>query len=211
MSTPPHDVTELLHAWGGGDLDARERVVALVYEELRRRAAAHLRRERQGHTMQPTALVHEAWLRLVGPRAGGTDASLQTADGPTGPTPDARAGWESERHFLSVAARAMRNILVDHARARAAKKREGRVEASCLDELVGTFELRSLDLIELDQALARLQELDPELARLVELRFFAGLSIAETARALGVSTPTVERGWRSARAWLRRELPDAST
>ena len=144
--------------------------------------------ERTGHTLQPTALVHEAFLRLV----------------PEGGAPQ----LEGRAHFLRVAARAMRRILVDHARARDADKRGGGRRPVALDDVLEAFAERDLDVLELSDAVEKLGAVDPELARLVELRFFAGLTIAETAAALGVSTPTVERHWRVARLWLARELGD---
>jgi RNA polymerase sigma factor (TIGR02999 family) len=190
-----HGVTELLRAWGAGDAQASESLVRLVYAELRRQAQLVLRREDEGHTLQPTALVHEAWLRL-------------------GDQPDAR--WESRSQFFAIAAQMMRRVLIDHARARHAFKRGGAGVQVSLGE--GDFAGESaatsaqgapidpLDVIALDDALTRLAVLDPQKARLVELRYFAGLSIPETAAALGVSTATIGREWAIARMWLRREL-----
>jgi len=185
VSTPTHDVTQLLHAWGQGDLDARERVVALVYEELRRRAAAHLRRERQGHTLQPTALVHEAYLRLVDQR---------------------QAGWQNRAQFLAVASQMMRRILIDRARARKRAKRLGEREQVSLDHVDLAVHPRAIDILDLDRALTRLEALDPRKSRIAELRFFGGLSLEETGHVLDVSPATVERDWQGARAWLFREL-----
>ena len=191
-SSPSHAVTELLRAWGAGDAQASESLVRLVYAELRRQAELALRRENQGHTLQPTALVHEAWLRL-------------------GDQQDAR--WESRTQFFAIAAQMMRRVLLDHARARHALKRGGAGVQVSLSEgnLVGahpgnTQPMDELDVIALDDALSRLAHLDAQKARLVELRYFAGLSIPETAAALGVSTATVTREWAIARMWLRREL-----
>ena len=194
--TPTEGVTRLLRAWGAGDVQASESLVRLVYAELHRQAQLALRRERDGHTLQPTALVHEAWLRL-GDQHG--------------------AHWESRSQFFAIAAQMMRRVLLDHARARHALKRGGAGLQVSLSE--GDFfgaESRAasarsepidpLDIIVLDEALARLAELDPQKARLVELRYFAGLSIPETAAVLGVSTATVGREWAIARMWLRREL-----
>ncbi|MGH7602422.1 MAG: sigma-70 family RNA polymerase sigma factor [Gemmatimonadaceae bacterium] len=189
-------VTELLRAWGAGDAQASESLVRLVYEELRRQARLALRRENEGHTLQPTALVHEAWLRL-------------------GDQHDAR--WESRSQFFAIAAQMMRRVLLDHARARHALKRGGAgLQVSLGDGDFFTAESRAssaqaapidpLDIILLDEALSRLAVLDPQKARLVELRYFAGLSIPETAAALGISTATVGREWAIARMWLRREL-----
>lgn len=191
-----HAVTELLRAWGAGDAEACEVLAPLVYAELRRQAQIALRRESTGHTLQTTALVHEAWLRL--------DAQH-----------DAR--WESRTQFFAVAAQMMRRVLVDHARARGARKRGGAAEQVTLgavDRASGAAggaagrqaSLDPVDLLALDDALARLATLDPQKARLVELRYFAGLSIPEVAEALGISPATVGREWAVARAWLRREL-----
>ena len=189
-------VTELLRAWGAGDAQASESLVRLVYAELRRQAQLALRRENEGHTLQPTALVHEAWLRL-GDQHG--------------------ARWESRSQFFAIAARMMRRVLLDHARARHAVKRGGAgLQVSLGDGDFFGAEPRArsaratpidpLDIIVLDEALARLAVLDPQKARLVELRYFAGFSIPETAAALGTSTATVGREWAIARMWLRREL-----
>ena len=189
-------VTELLRAWGAGDAHASDSLVRLVYAELRRQARLALRRERDGHTLQPTALVHEAWLRL-------------------GDQHDAQ--WESRAQFFAIAAQTMRRVLLDHARARHAAKRGGgavQVTLGGADEGSagrgarqdeGTA-LDAVDVIALDDALARLAELDPQKARLVDLRYFAGLSIPEAAEVLGVSTATLGREWAVARMWLRREL-----
>jgi RNA polymerase sigma factor (TIGR02999 family) len=185
-ATNAHAVTELLHAWSGGDARASEALVPLVYEELRRQARRALRREGEGHTLQATALVHEAWLRLDGQH-------------------DAR--WESRTQFLAVAAQMMRRVLVDHARTRRALKRGGgEVQVTLGDAVNAVAASNSVDVIALDDALARLAILDPRKARLVELRYFAGLSIPEAAATLGVSLATVGREWAVARMWLRREL-----
>ena len=182
----PHAVTELLAAWGAGDAGASNALVPLVYEELRRQARRALRREGEGHTLQATALVHEAWLRLDGQR-------------------DAR--WESRSQFLAVAAQTMRRVLVDHARARNALKRgAGDVQITLGDAGAVPHSADAMDVLALDDALARLAVMDPRKARLVELRYFAGLSIPEAAAALGVSQATVIRDWAVARMWLRREL-----
>lgn len=186
-----HAITELLQAWGEGDAKAHERLAPLVYEELRRQARRALRREGEGHTLQPTALVHEAWLRLDDQH-------------------DAR--WQSRSQFFAVAAQMMRRVLVDHARTHRAQKRGGeavQVTLGAVDRDGSRREgtpLDEVDLLALDAALARLAELDPRKAQLVELRYFAGLSIPETAAALGVSAATIGREWAVARMWLRREL-----
>lgn len=192
---PRHAVTELLRAWGAGDIQASESLVRLVYAELRRQAELAMRHER-GHTLQPTALVHEAWLRL-------------------GDQQDAR--WESRTQFFAIAAQMMRRVLLDHARARHALKRGGGAMQLSLGDADfsiaqsgapngGRAPIDPVDVMALDDALALLAAIDPQKARLVELRYFAGLSIPETAAALGVSTATVGREWAIARMWLRREL-----
>ena len=182
----PHEVTELLQAWGAGDARAPEALVPLVYAELRRQAKRALRREGEGHTLQATALVHEAWLRLDGQH-------------------DAR--WESRTQFLAVAAQMMRRVLVDHARTRRALKRGGGETHVTLGGASNAAALPdTVDVLALDDALARLATLDPRKARLVELRYFAGMSIPEAATALGISVATVGREWAVARMWLRREL-----
>jgi RNA polymerase sigma-70 factor, ECF subfamily len=184
-STRP-DVTGLLHAWGAGDGAALEALLPAVYDELRRQARRALRRERIGHTLQPTALVHEAYLRLV-------DQS--------------RARWENRAQFFAVAAQAMRRILVDHARTRGRAKRGGGVTPVTLaDADAPAASTTGVDALALDDALTRFAALDPRKARLVELRFFAGLSIPEAAAVIGVSEATAVREWAVARAWLRREL-----
>ena len=189
-------VTELLRAWSAGEAQPSDSLVRLVYAELRRQAERVMRREDEGHTLQPTALVHEAWLRL-------------------GDQHDVR--WESRSQFFAIAAQMMRRVLLDHARARHALKRGAAGAQVSLGE--GDFfagksgaasaqgeAIDPLDVIALDDALARLAVLDPQKARLVELRYFAGLSIPETAAALGVSTATIGREWAIARMWLRRDL-----
>jgi RNA polymerase sigma-70 factor (ECF subfamily) len=182
-------VTAALSEWGRGDAGAAERLLELIYPELHRIAERQMRRERAGHTLQPTALVHEAYLKLV-------DQS--------------HVDWRNRAHFLGVAAQAMRRLLVDHARGRDRDKRGGGATLLDLDSAAGETGLavpgRSVDLLALDQALERLAALDPAQARLVELRFFGGLSVEEAAEALGVSTATVGRDFRSARAFLAREL-----
>ena len=185
MSTSPHDVTRLLVSWSNGDQQALDQLTPLVYAELRRLAARYLRRERSDHTLQSTALVHEAFLRLVDQR-------------------DVR--WQNRAHFFGVAAQIIRRILVDYARARQTAKRGSEPCKLSLDEAIGTAERRDMDLIALDDALEGLAKIDPQQSRIVELRFFAGLSIEETAEVLGVSRATVNRDWVTAKAWLFREL-----
>jgi len=177
-------VTALLLAWGRGDLAARDRVVEVVYRELRQRAAAHLRRERAGHILQPTALVHEAYLRLV----------------------DQRTPFQNRAHFFGVASQMMRRILVDRARARRTPKRSGQWARVTLDDALQQAPGVDIDVLDLDAALTRLAQFDPRRSQLAELRFFAGLSLDESASAVGISRATAERDWQAARAWLFKEL-----
>lgn len=180
----PESVTALLQAWNAGDDEAGRRLIPLVYSELRRRAGGYLRRERPGHTLQPTALVHEAYLRLVG---------LQ-------------GHWRSRSQFFGVASNLMRRILVDHARRRRAAKRDAvRV---VFDEAVQPAAEPELDLVRLDEALLELSALDARQGRLVELRYFGGLTLDEAAELLGVSVATVKRDWTLARAWLYDRLKE---
>ncbi len=178
------EMTELLEAAGAGTPGALERALPLVYDELRQLADRYLRAERPDHTLQTTALVHEAYLRLV-----------------SGP----ELSWESRRHFFGIAAQAMRQILVDHARSRGAKKRSRGRQVTLDDETVAAAPGPD-DILGVDDALHRLAEQSPRAARIVELRYFAGLSIEQTAETLDVSIATVKRDWLSARAWLQREL-----
>lgn len=184
------NVTVLLERAGSGDAAATNELVPLVYDELRRLAAQHLSRERPDHTLQPTALVHEAYLRLVGSR----DVT-----------------WENRAHFFGAAAIAIRRILTDHARARGSAKRGGGVGRTRLDEVSIAAPEAGVDLISLDEALDRLAATDPQMAKVVELRFFGGMSAEETAFALGISPSTVARDWQFARVWLRRELSRGET
>jgi RNA polymerase sigma factor (TIGR02999 family) len=178
-------VTELLSSWRNGDEEAGEAALALVYGELRRIAKDCFRGEAIGHTLQPTALVHEVYLRLMG-----------------GPTPDIT----TRSHLIGVAARLMRQILVNYAHRRQAACRGGGRPRIALEPALALFEDRCVDLVALDEALEELTEFDPRQARVVELRFFGGLTVQETAEVLGVSVRTVERDWTMARAWLRREI-----
>ncbi len=181
--------TRLIERIEGGDPAASAEFLPLIYDELRRIAGGYLRRGGEvGPTLQPTVLVNEAWLRLVGG--------------------DRPAAARDRGHFCALAARAMRNVLVDHRRARGAQKRDAGGERETLAGVAASVRERGADVLELHDALERLEALDPELGRLVELRHFAGLSIAETAAALELSSATVERRWRVARAWLREWLPE---
>ncbi|HEU4389620.1 MAG TPA: sigma-70 family RNA polymerase sigma factor [Blastocatellia bacterium] len=177
-------VTQLLLEWSQGDQSALERLIPLVYAELRRIARAYMRRELAGHTLQTTALINEAYLRLI----------------------DQSVPWQSRAHFFGVAARLMRQILVDHARAQHAAKRGGHQLQVSLSDAAEFPEAETSALIALDDALKGLAAIDPRTCQVVELRYFGGLSIAEAAEALGVSHTTVERDWKVARAWLRREM-----
>ena len=186
MPPKSSEATQLLARLSAGDESAGEALLPFVYEELRLVATSCMRRERGAHTLQPTALVHEAYMRLLG----------------TEETPH----WEDRQHFVRVAAKAMRNVLVDHARRRNALKRGGAEDPVPLDQVVASFEEQSLDVIALHECLEILAETDAELARLVELRFFGGLTIEETARVLERSPATIERRWKVARLWLRDRL-----
>lgn len=184
MTTGSHNVTQLLQAWRDGEQTALERLIPLIYSELHQLARHYLRRERKGHTLQTSALVNEAFLRLI----------------------DQHVGWQNRAHFFGIAARQMRRILVDYARHRGAEKRGGEQERMELDEALDVAQSRDAELIALDDALKTLATFDPQQCRVVELRYFGGLTIEETAEALGISHATVEREWAMAKAWLRREL-----
>jgi RNA polymerase sigma factor (TIGR02999 family) len=181
----PARVTDLLAAWSNGDESALASIVPLVYDELRQLARRHLRGERTGHTLQPTALVHEAFTRLV-------DRN--------------RIQWQGRTHFFAVAAQTMRRILVDHARKRHAARRGGQGIRITLDDSVAVADRRDVDVIALDEALNGLARLDSTQAELIELRYFSGLGIEETASVLGISPATVKREWNIAKAWLYREM-----
>jgi len=185
MSRDGDDVTGMLVAWGQGDQEADSRLIAVVYEDLRRVARRRLRGERADHSLAPTALVHEAYLRLVDLR---------------------RVRWQNRAQFFAIAARVMRQILVDHARAHAAAKRGGPGWRVPLADAVGATAPPEVDLLDLDAALGKLAAIDGRLGELVVLRFFGGLTVEEAADALGLSPATVKRDWTRARAWLFREL-----
>lgn len=184
-ASPPGQVTELLRAWSDGDEGALEQLLPLVEAELRRLARAYMARERQGHTLQVTALVNEAFLRLTDAR------QLQ---------------WEDRAHFLGISARLMRRVLVDHARSRGYQKRGGGMQRVELDEAMVVAAETTVDVVALDRALDALAAVDVRKSRVIEMRFFGGLSVEETAEALHVSTDTVKRDWRLAKLWLLAEL-----
>ncbi len=186
MTSAQHqdNITQLLVASRRGDSDALNKLLPMVYDELRRLADRYLKREREDHTLQATALVHEAYLRLV----------------------DQNVPWQNRAHFFGIAAEMMRRILIDHARGlQAAKRGSGGIKLA-LDEVIDLSDERAADLIALDDALKALAEIDPQKSRIVELRFFAGLSIEETAKVLDIGTATVIRQWRMAKAWLYHEV-----
>jgi RNA polymerase sigma factor (TIGR02999 family) len=185
LEASSNEVTLLLRAWGEGDAHALERLAPLVYQELHRIARGYMAHERPDHTLQTTALVNEAYMRLVDAR---------------------QVPWQDRAHFFAVCARAMRRILVDHARSRAYLKRGGGNVHIQFDEAYGIAWSHDTDLLELDEALSRLSLLDPRKGKVIEMRFFGGLSVEETAEALRISPETVMRDWKLARAWLYREL-----
>jgi RNA polymerase sigma factor (TIGR02999 family) len=182
---PQEGVTQLLIAYRDGDREAFDRLVPMVYDDLRRIARRQLRRGRPGHTLDTTGLVHEAYLKLVDP---------------------AQVDWQDRGHFLAVSARAMRQVIIGYARKRSAEKRGGGERPVTLDEAQSAIDDQADKLLALDRALERLGERDERLARVVECRFFAGLSEEETAQAVGVSLRTAQRDWMRARAWLKEEL-----
>lgn len=189
--TPDRDLTGLLQAWGEhGDVEARDQLLPLVYRDLQRRAGAYLRRERAGHTLQATALVHEAYLRLI---------------------KQDRIAWKNRAQFFGVAAEMMRRILVDRARARKMEKRSGRWVRVTLNEELVTLGEHGVDILDLDVALTELASFDARKSQIAEQRFFGGLSLEETGQLLGLSVATVERDWQAARAWLRARLTPKAT
>jgi RNA polymerase sigma-70 factor, ECF subfamily len=185
MAASPEEITVLLRAAQNGDKHAEARLLPLIYPELRRLARRQMRKERSDHTLQPTALVHEAYLRLT----------LQH-----------ERTWECRAHFLAIAANLMRQVLIDHARARLREKRGGGELTACLDDQIAEVNLKPVEVIELDECLNRLTKIDARQGRVVEMRFFGGLSVDEVAYQLAVSPKTVKRDWQLARAWLYREL-----
>lgn len=187
MSDMPPDITCILHAVEGGDETAAARLLPLIYDELRKLARARMAKIPPGQTLQPTALVHEAYLRLIG---------------------KTEPKWESRAHFFGAAARAMRDILVDQARRKASLKRGGDRQRMALDDVTPFIEPPTENIVALDDALKRLEQDDPRKGRIVMLRYFAGLTVEETAAAMDVSVGTIEREWRYIKAWLYEELSD---
>jgi RNA polymerase sigma factor (TIGR02999 family) len=185
MAKSQHSVTKLLVAWGNGNGEALDKLIPIVYDELRRQASRCLRRERPGHTLETTALIHEAYLRLVDQKS---------------------PHLQNRTHFFGIAARLMRQILVDHARAKHRAKRGGAELRVTLADAEAIAKDRSVDLVALDEALDRLAQIDLQQSRVVELRFFSGLNVEETGEVLGISPATVKRDWRVAKGWLHREI-----
>lgn len=184
-STSRGEITRLLAGWSEGDPEALGRLMPLVFEDLRQLARSHFRRESEGHTLQPTALVHEVYVRLLGQR---------------------QVQWDNRAQFFAFAGMLMRRILVDHAKSRRAIKRGGGIDPLPLDEALAVPESPDLDVVSLDRALTELEEVDPRQARIVELRFFVGLTQDEVAEVLEISVTTVKREWRTARLWLYRQI-----
>ena len=179
------DITRILRAWSGGDREAVDDLIPLVYDELHKVAAQYLRKQRPDHTLQPTALVNEAYLKLI-------DIS--------------NVSWEDRAHFFAVASQTMRHVLVDHARGRNREKRGGGAQKVSLDEAVSFADNQEVDLLALDEAMRALAEIDDQQSRIVELRFFGGLTVEETAVVLRISPATVKREWRIAKAWLHKRM-----
>ena len=184
-TTPTSLITQRLVAWSNGDPEALEGLMQLVYNELRRLANHYLRSERSNHTLQPTALVHEAYLRLTGQN---------------------QVHWQNRAHFFGVAAQMMRRVLVDHARANCRVKRGGAAYKLSFDDAIDLFQSQDEQIVELDEALTRLRQIDSRKGEVVELRYFGGMSVEETAEILGISCNTVIRDWNMAKAWLYQEL-----
>jgi RNA polymerase sigma-70 factor (ECF subfamily) len=189
MDPPSQDVTELLVSWSNGNQAARDQLMGVVYDELHRLARRYMRRESPGHTLQTSALLNEAFLRLVDQK---------------------NVQWQNRAHFFGIAAQMMRRILVDHARSRSYAKRGGGARTLSLDEALIVSDARNEEVVNIHEALERLTEFDARKGQIIELRFFGGLSIEETANVLGVSQGTVMRDWTLAKAWLRREMSPES-
>src|SRR5262245_1652192 len=185
MQQRPENITELLASYGRGDKESLDQLMPIVYDELRRQAARYLRREQAGHTLQTTALIHEAYVRLVDQR---------------------NVQWQNRAHFFGIAAQMMRRILVDHARTKKRAKRGGSAVKVSLADATVAVKGQDLDVVALDEALNRLAEIDEQQSRVVELRFFSGLTVEETAEVMGISLATVKRDWSMAKAWLHRKL-----
>jgi RNA polymerase sigma factor (TIGR02999 family) len=185
MAAAPLNVTQLLIGWGQGDKDALDQLIPIVYDELRRQAARYLRRERVGHTLQTTALIHEAYLRLIDQR---------------------NVQWQNRAQFFGIAAQLMRRILVDHARTKKRAKRGGSDIRVSLADAEASVKAQELDVVALSEALDRLEQIDEQQSKIVELRFFSGLTVEETAAVLDISPATVKRDWSMAKAWLHREI-----
>jgi len=185
MTPSPEEVTDLLNEWGNGDQEALNRLMPLVYDELHRLASRYLRHERVGHTLQTTALVHEAYLKLVDQKT---------------------ANWHNRVQFFAAAAKVMRHVLVDYARSRKAAKRGGDYCRLSLDEAAISSQDKDADLLVLNEALDNLAVIDPQQSRVVELRVFGGLTVEDTAEALGISARTVKREWSMAKAWLHQQI-----
>jgi len=185
MVQAPQNVTELLVGWSNGDKEALDRIMPIVYDELRKQAARYLRRERVGHTLQTTALIHEAYIRLVDQK---------------------NVRWQNRAHFFGISAQLMRRILVDHARTKGRAKRGGSDIRVSLDDANLIAKATDLDIIAVDEALERLAQIDEQQSKIVELRFFSGLTVEETAEVLKISPATVKRDWSMAKAWLHREI-----
>lgn len=187
MTSTPQDITQLLIAWSAGEPAALNELLPLVNDELRKLARRYLRRESPGHTLQPTALVNEAYLRLIDQR---------------------QVQWQNRAHFLGIAAQLMRRILIDHARRHHYQKRGGGALRVSLDESAAVTDAKAAELLAVEEALEKLTALDARKGRIIELRFYGGLTEVETAEVLGISVPTVQREWRSAKAWLHRMLTE---
>ena len=185
MAQDSHEVTQLLIQWSNGDKAALDKLMPLIYGELRQLARHYMKSERSGHTLQTTALVNEAYLRLINRK---------------------QVQWQNRAHFFAIAAQLMRSILVDHARSHAYAKRGGGARKIALDDAMAVSQQRATEVVALDDALKRLAEIDPQQSRIVEMKFFGGLTIEETAEVLGLSPATIKREWRTAKAWLYHEL-----
>ena len=189
MAAAPLNVTQLLIGWGKGDKDALDQLIPIVYDELRRQAARYLRRERVGHTLQTTALIHEAYLRLIDQK---------------------NVQWQNRAQFFGIAAQLMRRILVDHARTKKRAKRGGSDIRVSLSDAEASVKDKELDVVALSEALDMLEQIDEQQSKIVELRFFSGLTVEETAAVLDISPATVKRDWSMAKAWLHREISGES-